>query len=113
MASLGKVVRDTREIITDGIAWVVVYKNRRSWEWDYFYPDSGSYDEGFIFDEEDMEQMKRISSIDHKAICFNGYFMGFSEDFTLKEIENKIIYFYIMRLNQLNGDFIGGLVVEK
>lgn len=39
--------------------------------------------------------------------------MPFSEDFTLQEIENKILYFYYGRMNQLDGDFLGALVKES
>ena len=38
-----------------------------------------------------MKELQRISQIDHKAICINGYYMGFGEDFTLKEMEDMIL----------------------
>ena len=38
--------------------------------------------------------------------------MGFGEDFTLKEMEDKILWMYTERLNQLKGDFLGSLTEE-
>ena len=38
--------------------------------------------------------------------------MGFGEDFTLKEMEDKILWMYTERLNQLKGDFLGCLTEE-
>lgn len=107
MASLKNIVRDECSTITNGIAWVVIYKDGRSWKSNYFYPESGDYDNGYIFSDEDMEELQRISETDPKAICVNGYYMPFSEDFTLQEMENKILWMYQNRLNQLQGDFLG------
>lgn len=110
MSSLKEIIKEEYSTIADGIAWVTIYKEGRSWKYDYFYEESGSYDEGLVFPDEDIEELRRISKIDPKAICINGYYMGFGEDFTLQEMENKILWMYTERLNQLNGDFLGSLV---
>ena len=112
MASLKSIVKEEYNTIADGIAWVVIYKEGRSWKCNYFYEENGSYDEGLVFSTDDMKELRRISQIDHKAICINGYYMGFGEDFTLKEMEDKILWMYTERLNQLQGDFLGSLVEE-
>lgn len=112
MASLKNIVRENYNEIIDGMAWVVVYKNGRSWNCNCFWEESGSYDNGYKFLPEDVKQMKEISIIDPKAIAINGYYMGVGEDFTLEELENKIILLYENRLSQLNGDFLGCLVKE-
>ena len=112
MASLASVIRSRYDEIAEGIAWVVIYKNGRSWKCSCFWEEDGSYDEGLVFSAEDMEELRNISQTDHKAICINGNYMGFGNDFTLKEMENKVLWMYTERLNQLNGDFLGGLVKE-
>ena len=112
MASLKDIIKEEYSTIADGIAWVAIYKEGRSWKSDYFYEESGSYDEGLVFSADDMEELRRISRVDNKAICINGYYMGFGEDFTQKEMEDKILWMYTERLNQLKGDFLGCLTKE-
>ena len=112
MASLKDIIKEEYSTIADGIAWVTIYKDGRSWKSASFWEEDGSYDEGLVFSADDMEELRNISQIDNKAICINGYYMGFGEDFTLKEMEDKILWMYTERLNQLKGDFLGGLTEE-
>ena len=112
MASLKQIVKDYKYDIDTGIAWIAIYKDGRSWNAEVFWSEDGNYDDGYIFSRADYKKMKAIVKKDHKAICINGYYMGFGEDFTLKEIENKIQYFYTCRLNQLDGDFLSCFVIE-
>lgn len=112
MASLKDIIKEEYSTIAEGIAWVAIYKDGRSWKSASFWEEDGSYDEGLVFSNDDMEELRNISQIDHKAICINGYYMGFGEDFTLKEMEDKILWMYTERLNQLKGDFLGGLTEE-
>lgn len=113
MADLRTIIKENNNIIIEGIAWVVIYKDGRSWNCDYFYPESGSYDEGYTFSAEDIEKMEEIAKKDHKAICINGYYMGFGEDFNLKEMEDKVLWMYENWRNQLKGDFLDCFVVNK
>lgn len=110
MASLRNIVRDYRDEIRDGIAWVVVYKEGRSWNAKAVWPDDGDYEDGYTLDKGDLEELISISRLDGKAICFNGYYCGFGEDFTLADIENKILGFYMDRRMQLTGDFLECMV---
>ena len=112
MASLKSVVKESYDNLIDGIAWIVFYKDGRSWEYACFYEESGSYDEGLVFSEEDMNELREISKKDSKAICINGYYMGFAAELPLKASEEKILWMYNERLNQLKGDFLGGLTIE-
>ena len=111
MASLAQVVKENYDEIMDGIAWVVIYKHIESWVCSVFWIEDGNYDDGYIFSEEDVNEMKKISTIDQKAIAINGYYMPFGEDFTDQQIENTITYYYEGRINQLVGDFLGIMVV--
>ena len=110
--TLKNLTKEIKEVIQEGIFWIVVWKEGRSWQYFSFFPENGSYDEGFNLAYDDMEFLKQIARKDYKAICFNGYYMGLGEEDTLPQIENKILYFYINRLNQLNGDFLGSLTKE-
>ncbi len=110
MASLRNIIREYRENIADGIAWVVIYKEGRSWKGNAFWPDGGDYEDGFIFDKGDLEQMVEIAKAYPKAICINGYFNGIGEDFTLADMETKVLHFYETRRLQLNADFLDCMV---
>ena len=105
MASLKEIVKTYKDEIVDGIAWVTIYKEGRSWKIETAFPEEGSYDDGYEFYDYDHEAMKKAFETDKKAICINGYYCGFGKDFTAKEIEDKIFYFYTMRFNQLS-DFL-------
>ena len=110
MASLRDIVRENQREIINGIPWVVIYKQGRSWGISLLYHEDGNYEEGYTFDRHYLEEMVEISKVDPKAICINGNFVGFGEDFTLAEIENKIRWFYETRRHQLVGDFMDGWV---
>lgn len=110
MASLRNIIRERWENITSGIAWVVIYKEGRSWKCNAFWPDGGDYEDGFTFDKGDLEQMVEIAKVDPKAICFNGYFNGIGDNFTLADIENKVLSFYEARRLQLTSDFLDCMV---
>lgn len=110
MASLKQIVKEYRTEIVDGIAWIVIWKKGRSWNAAAFWPEDGSYDDGYTFDRYDLEAMKMISFLDFKAVCFNGYYFG--EDFTNDEIADRILYFYEMRRVQLKGDFLDCWVIQ-
>lgn len=110
MASLRDIVRKHRKNITDGIAWVVIYKEGRSWKGNAFWPEAGDNEDGFIFDKGDLEQMVEIAKADHKGICINGYVNGIGKDFTLADMEEKVLHSYETRRLQLNTDFLDCMV---
>lgn len=102
MSSLRQLIRDHRDEICNGVAWVAIYKDGRSWVAESFYPEDGDYENGYEFDVYDYERMKEIVDTDHKALCINGDYMGGLEDFTLDELENKVFEFYVSRYHQLH-----------
>ena len=111
MGSLRQVIRDNRYEICNNIAWVAIYKEGRSWAAEAFYPEDGDYENEYVFDEYALNRMKEIVDTDHKEICVNGDYMGGLEDFTLDELENRILWFYETRLHQLKGDFMDGYII--
>lgn len=108
--TLKNIIKSNRYDITSDIIWVVIYKINRSWHYAAFCKKSGSYEDGLIFDNDDLDEMLKIAKTDSKAICINGAINGFSSDFTLSEIENKIRTMYELRYCQLYGDFLGSIV---
>ena len=108
MAALKDVIKAEYEVISDGMAWVVIYKNGRSWESATFWEED-NYGDCVDFCKEDIEEMKTIAQIDSNAICINGYQMGFGYDLSRAQTENKVLWMYSSHLNQLRGDFISAL----
>lgn len=111
MASLKTIIKDEYDFICEGIAWVVVYKNGRNWDSWRFYEEDGNYDDGYIVSKEDLDRMKDILQNDSKAICINGNYTGFAEDFTMKEMENKVLWTYTEGFNRLY-DFLKDFVIK-
>lgn len=109
--TLKNIIKKEYDTLVNGVAWIVIYKVNRSWNYSVFYHEDGSYEDGLMFDGYDKEEMFNILKTDPKAICVNGIVTGFSEDFTASELEDKIRMFYIQRYHQLNGDFLGTIVV--
>lgn len=108
--TLKQIIKSEYDTFVNGVAWIVVYKINKSWNYSVFYHKDGSYEDGLIFNDCDKEEMFNILKTDPKAICVNGVVAGFSEDFNLSELEDKIRMFYIQRYYQLNGDFLGTIV---
>lgn len=104
--------RDIREALIEGVAWIPVYKIGNRWVYQIMYANGGDFEEGFTFAEEDMDLLKAIAHIDHKAICLNGEYHDIKINCTCKDIEEHILYAYNMRLHQLRGDFLGRFVRE-
>lgn len=109
MASLETISKNIKEILDDGIAYVAIYKDGRSWNYYPFIPDNGSYDDGYELYEDDMFELYRIVNCDYKAICVCGYYYAF-DNLPVYKIMEKIKYNYDNRLNQLDGDFLQCMV---
>ncbi len=108
MASIRELVRRHGDEIRNGIAWVAVWKQGRSWEAESFYCEDGSYDDGYTFSSEDMVRMSEIIKIDHKAIMVNGYYTNcgvYTDDgaATIADMIGGIEWNYYNRYNQLFG----------
>lgn len=108
--TLKNIIKDHRSDITTGLLWVVIYKVNKSWNYAAFCQTSGSYEDGLIFDDSDMKELRRIAKADPKAICVNGIVNSFSNKISLGELEDKIRTMYVLRHSQLNGDFLGSIV---
>lgn len=110
MASLKDIVKREFNNITLGVAWVIIYKENRSWQSLSMRANSGTYDTGYRFSRDDMEKMLEAANKDHKAVCINGQQMEISSDITRGELEDKIYWMYTNRRNLLKEDFLECLV---
>lgn len=119
MANLRELIKDHKDEICNGIAWVAIYKDGRSWQVDAFYPEGGDVEDGLVFAVEDYREMERIVGVDRKAIYLNGsYFGGLADQFpdglkglSLNKLVDEIEYIYEARLHQFKGDFLETMVV--
>lgn len=97
MAGLREIVKEYRDEIMDGIAWVAIWKTGRSWNAKAFWLDS---DTDTIADDE-MEDAKAIVAEDAGAIFINEYYCAQMGDGTLQDIVTGIRFHYENRFNQL------------
>lgn len=115
MAAIKNLVSRHGGEIQDGIAWVAVWKQGRSWAAESFYIEDGSYDDGYTFNDEDVLRMSEIIEIDHKAIMINGYYTNcgvYSDDgsATIADMVAGIEWNYYNRYNQLSGFYDGWVI---
>lgn len=108
--TLKNIIKNHRSDITTGLLWIVIYKVNTSWNYAAFCQTSGSYEDGLIFDDNDMKELRKIAKTDPKAICINGVINNIDSKISLGELENKIRTLYVLRHSQLNGDFLGSIV---
>lgn len=113
--TLKNLIKSKNNALTNDAAWVVIYKINTSWNCAVFYPQNGSYEDGLDFDEDDLNEMRKIAKTDSKAICINNAIHKLSGDFKSNQLKNaaledKIRTMYVLRHCQLNGDFLGSIV---
>ena len=102
MASLRDTVKDYQDELRDGIAWVVFWKQGRSWNAEYFHLDMDD-----TLYPEDRSRLEEIKSTDPAAVILNGYYCGhLGEDMSLDELTAGVRYHYENSMNDIDG-FIG------
>ena len=90
MASIIKITREYAEEIRDGIAWVIIWKVRRSWNAESVYLKSDDK----TFEPEDIPMVQAIVKQDPNAIMVNGYYCEQFSDMTLADIACGIRWYY-------------------
>ena len=102
MASLRDTVKDYQDELRDSIAWVVFWKQGRSWNAEYFHLDMDD-----TLYPEDRSRLEEIKSTDPAAVILNGYYCGhLGEDMSLDELTAGVRYHYENSMNDIDG-FIG------
>ena len=98
MAAIREIVREWADEIRDGIAWVIVWKNGRSWNAQavWLNPDTDT------FEPEDMTLARKILVQDPNAVMLNGYDCGhLGENMTVAELTAGICWHYKNGYNML------------
>ena len=74
MASLRTMVGRFRNELREGVAYVVFWKNGRSWDAEAFWLDPGYFEDyGGVIEEDDAREMRQIIKTDPNAIVVNGF----------------------------------------
>lgn len=73
MASIRTEAQDVLDIARDGIGWIALWKNGRSWRTMTFWPDITS-DGDLVFEDFDREGLENIAAIDPRAILVNSWY---------------------------------------
>lgn len=83
MASLREAVKDFQDELRGGMAWVIFWREGRSWQSDYLYLELGN--DTIPYD--DMGKVQQICRLDPNAVALNGYYCGhLAEDMRLAEL---------------------------
>lgn len=98
MASLKSAARWVLEEARDGIAWIALWKEGRSWASETFYLDynerTGNITLGY---QDDMETLENIIKVDPNAIIVNSYVhnLGVMDCYvTLADLSNALRWQY-------------------
>lgn len=89
MASLKSIVRREEKVIRDGIAWVIVYKDGKSWESLELWSDLWNG----VWEDYEREIAAEILKVDQNAIAVNGYCCGRLGE-SVRELEMGISWHY-------------------
>lgn len=90
MASLRDCARCIREEAADGIAWIAVWKEGRSWKAEAIFPDDFYLESGcMILSTDDLAVVQEAVKADPNAIFVNGYYsnIGCYEDDSLPDVQ--------------------------
>lgn len=68
MAAISKIAREYADDIRDGIAWVIIWKDGRSWNATSVWLTIDD-----TFEPDDMDTVKEILEADPSAVMLNGY----------------------------------------
>lgn len=113
MASIRKAAQRVLDDCRDGIGWVPIWKEGRSWESERIY--GVDYDEhtntATIDDPEELERLQAILAIDPNAIIVNGYYhnLGDPECMTRDTLADALRWQYELQ-HATVADFLENIV---
>lgn len=90
MASLRNCARYIREEAADGIAWIALWKEGRSWKVEAIFPDDFYLESGsMVLFSEDLAIVREAMKADPNAIFVNGYYsnIGCYEDGEMPDVQ--------------------------
>ena len=94
--------RQTIGEMRDGICWLAVWKENKTWQYDIFWPMDVDDTEP-VFEPDDMPRLQDIHDIDSGAILVNSYYsnIGPYEDMTIRSLQDGLSWCYNERHNLL------------
>ena len=100
MGALKDVIRSVANELRGGIAWVIFYREKRSWYAAAVWSDL----EGDGWTQDDLAEAVKILKIDPNAVLLNGYYCGhLAEDMTIDELTAGVRWHYENGYNQLRS----------
>lgn len=90
MASLRDCARSVREEAADGICWIALWKEGRSWKVDTVWPEDMLYDEEVMtLEAYDLERLREIMKADQNAVLLSGEYsnIGCAGDGSLPDLQ--------------------------
>lgn len=100
MATFRELVREYKDEIMDGIAWVAIWKTGRSWNAKAFYLNTDTD----MIEDEDMQEARDIVKADANAIFINEYYCAHMGNGTLEDIAAGIRFHYENGFNLLKDN---------
>ena len=96
MASIRQAAQDVLDVARDGIGWIAVWKEGKSWESMSFWPDYDEPTDSFTFDADDLEQLRGIFRKDVGAIFVNSWYanLGDTEGMTRDSLAEALRWQY-------------------
>lgn len=79
MASIRKAAQDVLEEARDGIAWIALWREGRSWNTATFWPDL-TKDDKLVFEGDDTDELRDIINADPHAILVNGWYHNLGDN---------------------------------
>ncbi len=105
MSTLIELARNNADVIREGVAWLAIWKNGRSWESKVFYLNT---DTGLL-ESDDIADVEAILAADKNAVILNGYhsahFGNWEKGSTLEDIKKGIAYHYEYNHNMLADEY--------
>ena len=90
MASLRDTVREYRDDLQSGIAWLAFWREGRSWHGEAIHLDMSDY----LYPEDKM-RLSEIQAADPKAVVVNGYYSGYlGEEMSMDELAAGVRHHY-------------------
>lgn len=97
MASIREAAQNVLEEARDGIAWIAVWREGRSWNSETFWPtDFDEMTNRFTFYDEDRIRLEAIVEADELAAFVNGYYcnLGGVDDMTRDSLADALRWQY-------------------
>ena len=103
MANLRTTAQGVLEEARDGIAWIALYKEGRSWDAKCFWPEYHDKSNDFSFDADDLEELQCILETDQSAVFLNGYYtnLGSPDEMTRESLASAMRWQYDNQYNLL------------